>query len=100
MEIVYHCSSDVKSKVQTILEQDSIAHVSFARQGYEFKDGKAYDVDGWILYIKGEPKFFEWADKQLGDYVKKLPDDKAQDIMAELKIEKDKASEAFGSLFG
>lgn len=100
MKVVYLCTYDVKNKVKKILEQDPTAPMSFARQGYDFKDGKDYGVDGWVLYISGDESFIEWAEKQLGDLVKKLDDETANKIIKKIEEEKDKASEGFGQLFG
>jgi len=96
---VYVCLPNAKSNVQKILENDPTASVSFARQSYDFKDGKPYDVEGWILLISGDEQFIKWAEEQLGDNVTKLDKDKAIKIIDMIKKEKDKASEGFGMLF-
>ena len=41
-----------------------------------------------------------WAEDQIGDIAKQLPNDEAEKIINAIKKEKDSASEGFGKLFG
>ncbi|MCC7570039.1 hypothetical protein KO465_01685 [Candidatus Micrarchaeota archaeon] len=100
MKVVYSCSTDLKGKVESILQKDTTEKISFARQGYDFKDGKTYGVEGWIIYLEADEDFIKWAEEQFGDLVKKLAEDKTNEIALSIKQEKDRASEGFGNLFG
>jgi len=100
MDNVYVCLPEKKSELQKILDNEPTATMSFARLGYDFKDGKYYGIEGWVLYLSGDEESIAWAEKQLGSIVKKLSDDKAKKVIDAIKKEKDSASEGFGELFG
>ena len=103
MKVAYVCANDMKSKVQKIIETEppGIVKISFVRKGYDFKEGKPYGVEGWVLIFGGDDhEFVKWAEEQLGELVKKLPADKTHHIADAIKKEQDAASEGFGAIFG
>jgi hypothetical protein len=106
MEIVLQIKPANLSKVKDLLLKDETVN----RASITFKEGKSFDVEGYVCYISGTDERCQRAleivkvkDEEgniteiLAEEVEK---DKAEEIIKKIKEEEDKAIEGFGSFLG
>lgn len=103
-ERVYECEGKDHGKLKALLERESLADVSFARQGYKLKEGRAVggEPGKYYLYISAEPSFFKWAEEKLKEVpsAKRAPKEAEEKIIAEIRKEEEAAESGFGAIFG
>ncbi|MEM3031043.1 MAG: hypothetical protein QXH27_04875 [Candidatus Micrarchaeia archaeon] len=101
---VYECPAADFGRLKTLLGKDPYAPVSFARQGYVLKEGKAVGGEAGKYYVqlKGEADFFKWAEEKFKELpnVKRAPKEMEEKIIKVIEEEESAAESGFGSLFG
>ncbi|MEM4389932.1 MAG: hypothetical protein QXG98_04695 [Candidatus Micrarchaeia archaeon] len=101
---VYECPAADFGRLKALLGKDPYAPVSFARQGYILKEGKAVggEADKCYVQLKGESDFFKWAEDRFRELpsVKRAPKEMEEKINKAIEEEESAAESGFGSLFG
>lgn len=101
METIYSCDSNKKAELDKILTNDPYGTPSFSRHGYDLQEGSNYGLENkWILYIKGNQEFIDWAEPKIKDVTEKLDQSKTEEIVKKMQAKKDQAAGAFGDIFG
>ncbi len=101
MEPYVYQASDAKELKKT-LEADPLSETSFSRLGYILREGKAYGLDGYVLYFTTEDGKSEPYKKQLSAVADcaEVTGKSKQKVVDGILGEQDNAAEGFGSLFG
>lgn len=105
MEIVLQIKSANLSKVKDLLLKDETVN----RASITFKEGKVFDVEGYVCYISGTEERCQRAleivkmkdeEGNVTDLAKEVESEKAEEIIKKIKEEEDRAIEGFGSFLG
>jgi len=103
---VYECDGKEQGKAKALLENEPYADVSFARQGYKLKEGAGVggEKGKYYAYMKAEPDFFAWAEKQFAaaeiPSLKRAAKDVEAKVAASIEAEEGAAEVGMGSIFG
>lgn len=106
MEVrIYKIDAQEKAPLKKILEADSLAADSFARQGYLLKDSTAVGIGEKLvyLYIKAEKTFFDAKEKLLTGglkTIKRLEKDEYEKVKAAIEAQESAAEAGLGAIFG
>lgn len=105
MEVVLKIKSENLSKVKDLLLKDEIVN----RASMTFKEGKDFDIEGYVCYISGtdercqralEIVKIEGEEGNVTELAEEVESSKAEEIIKKIKEEEDKAIEGFGSFLG
>jgi rubrerythrin len=97
MYAVFLFEKDSTSRARELLEDDQVS-----RQSVTLRDAKALgtSLDGLLVAIEGDKTAIErFEDMARGD-ARRLPEDKASEILNLLRREEEDAAEGVGFLFG
>jgi hypothetical protein len=96
MDLVLQMETRNYNKIREKLMKDDTT----SRSSMTFKEGKEYGVEGYILYVSGTEEQVKKALELSKDMAKEISDKKKDEIIAKIKEEENRASEAMGGLFG
>ena len=97
MEIVLHVEGKNFQKFREMILKDE----RVSRASIVFKEAKLYGgSDGYYCYISGTSDQVKKAVEISKDLAKKLGAKKEKEFIAKMKEEENRATEAFGSIFG
>jgi len=105
-ERVYEIDLAEKGKLDAVLKADPYAEVSFAKQGYKLKEGRAVGGEGnkIYLYIKAEEGFFRHAEAKMKDggvaSCRRCGAELESRIISQIHEEDSSAEQGFGAIFG
>lgn len=106
-ERVYEINITERGKLDAVVKADPYADLSFSKQGYKLKEGKAATGgagDKFYLYTSGEDEFFKYAEakfKEAGiESAKRCDVGLESKIIAQIHDEDSSAEQGFGAIFG
>jgi hypothetical protein len=96
MDLVLQMETRNYNKLREKLLRDDIT----ARASMTFKEGKEYGIEGYVCYASGTEEQMKKMSELSKDLAKEITDKKRDEIIAKIREEESKASEAMGGIFG
>ena len=104
---VYEINLAERGKLDAVLRADPYADLSFSKQGYKLKEGKAAMAgagDKIYLYTSGSDAFFKYAEAKFQEAsvesAKRCEPALESKISAQIHDEDSSAEQGFGAIFG
>lgn len=101
METFIYSCPDLK-ELKKVLDFDPLADDSFTRLGYVLREGKAYGVQGYVVFFKAESSRAKTFQDRLATVPECVPLSEAdkQKVVDAIEAEENAATAGFGSVFG